>query len=64
MPPMPIFRGPNTSGGGSTLKQVGKVPLSNRPNSPKSGISVGAAPAGLRVGQLKMDMPPGFIASK
>ena len=58
------FGGPNTFGDASTSKQAGKIPLGNRPDSPKSGISVGAAPAGLRVGQLKMDMPPVFTASR
>ena len=63
-PKLPIFEGPNMSSDASTLKQAGKVPLGNRPDSPESGVSVGAAPTGLRVGQLKMDMPPVFIASR
>ena len=63
-PKVQIFRGPNTSGDASTLKQAGKVPLGNRADSPELGISVGAAPAGLYVGQLKMDMPPVFTASR
>ena len=49
-PKMPTFRGPNTCGDASTPKQAGKIPLGNRPHSPESGISVGAALAGLRVG--------------
>ena len=63
-PKMPNFGGPNTSGDASTSKKAGKVPLRDRPDSPDSGISVGATPAGLRVGQLKVDMPPVFIASR
>ena len=63
-PKLSIFGGPNTSGDASTSKKAGKVPLFNRPDSPDSGVSVGAAPAGLRVGQLKMDMPPVFIAGR
>ena len=35
-----------------------------RPDSPKLGVSMGAAPAGLRVSQLKMDMLPIFNASR
>ena len=62
-PKLQIFGGPNTSGDASTSKTVGKVPLLNMPDSPDSGVSIGAAPAGLRVGQLKMDMPPVFTAS-
>ena len=64
LPKMPSFGGPNTSGDASTSKKAGKVPLRDRPDSPDLGISVGAAPAGLRVGQLKMDMPPVFTASR
>ena len=46
-------------------KRAGKGPLGRgRPDSPESGVSVEAAPAGLRVGQLKMDMPPVFTASR
>ena len=52
--------GPNTSGAAGTSKGVGKVPLGDRPDSPESGVNVGAAPAGFCVGQLKMDMPPVF----
>ena len=63
-PKLQIFGGPNTSGDASTSKTAGKVPLLNRPDSPDLGVSVGAAPAGLRVGQLKMDMPPVFTASR
>ena len=63
-PKLSIFGGPNTSGDASTSKKAGKVPLFNRPDSPDSGVSVGAAPAGLRVGQLKMDMPPVFTAGR
>ena len=63
-PKLSIFGGPNTSGDASTSKKAGKVPLFNKPDSPDSGVSVGAAPAGLRVGQLKMDMPPVFTASR
>ena len=48
----------------NTSKQAGKIPLGDRPDSPESGINVGAAPVGLRVGQLKMDMPPIFTASR
>ena len=62
-PKMPSFGGPNMSGDTSTSKQASKIPLGDRPDSPKSGINVGAAPAGLRIGQLKMDMPPVFTAS-
>ena len=56
--------GPNTFGDASTSKRVGKVPLGDRPDSPKSGASVGVVPAGLHVSQLKMDMPPFFTASR
>ena len=63
-PKMPSFGGPNTSGNASTSKKAGKILLGHRPNSPYSGISVGVAPAGLCVGQLKMDMPPVFTASR
>ena len=63
-PKLPIFGGPNTFGDASTSKQAGKVPLGNRPDSPKSGVSVGVAPVGLRIGQLKMDMPPIFTTSR
>ena len=38
--------------------------MGNRPNSPESGVSVGVTPAALRVGQLKMDMPLVFTASR
>ena len=63
-PKIATFGGPNTSGDASTSKQASKVPMGNRPDSPKSGISVGGAPAGFRVGQLKMDMPPVFTATR
>ena len=63
-PKMPSFGGPNMSSDGSTSKQASKIPLGDRPNSPDSGSNVGAAPAGLHVGQLKMDMPPIFTASR
>ena len=52
------------SGDVSTSKQAGKIPLGDRPDSPESGINVGATPARLSVGQLKMDMPPVFTASR
>ena len=52
------------SGDASTSKQAGKIPLGNRPGSPESGNSMGVAPAGLHVGQFKMDMPPVFTASR
>ena len=52
------------SGDVSTSKQAGKIPLGNRPDSPESGVGMGAALAGLRVGQLKMDMPPVFTANR
>ena len=55
---------PNTFGEISTSKRVGKVPLGDRHDSLESGISMGAAPARLRVGQLKMDVPLVFIASR
>ena len=55
---------PNTSREARTSKRIGKVPVGDRLDSPKLGINMGAAPAGLHVGQLKMDMPPVFIASK
>ena len=61
---MVTFGGPNTSGDVNTSKQAGKVPLGNRHDSPESGVNVGAAPVGLSVGQLKMDMPPVFTASR
>ena len=50
------------SSNASTSKQA--VPLGNRSDSPDSGINVGAAPVGLCVGQLKMDMLPVFTASR
>ena len=40
------------------------MPLGDKPDSPELGISMAAAPAGLRVGQLKMDMPLVFTASR
>ena len=70
---MPLWGGPqsqssplyhNTSGDANTSKRAGKVPLGDRPDSLESGVSVGAAPTGLRVGQLKMEMPLVFIASR
>ena len=63
-PKMPSLGGPNASGDASTSKQVGNVPVGNRPNSPELGISIGAALVGLCVGQLKMDIPPVFTASR
>ena len=54
----------STLGDTSASKRAGKVPLDHRPNSPESGISRGAAPTRLRVGQLKMDLPPIFIFSQ
>ena len=63
-PKMATLGGPNTSGYVNISKQAGKVPFGNRPDSPKSGISVGAMPTGLRVSQLKMDMPLVFTASR
>ena len=56
--------GPNTSGETGTSKRAGKIPLGDRPNSPELGVIMGAAPAGLCVGQLKMGMPPVFTASR
>ena len=35
---------PSTSDEISTSKRAGKAPLGNRPDSPKSGISMGVAP--------------------
>ena len=55
---------PNTSGSASTSKGADTVPLGDRPHSPESGISMEAAPAGLRVSQLKTDMPLVFTASR
>ena len=49
-PKMPSFGGPNMSGDASTSKETGKIPLGDIPDSPKSGINVGAALAGLHVG--------------
>ena len=49
-PKLSIFGGPNTSGDASTSKQASKVPLGNKLDSLESGVSVGATPAGLRVG--------------
>ena len=63
-PKMPSFGGPNMSGDASTSKQAGKIPLGDRPDSQESGINMGAAPAGLHVGQLKMDMLPIFTANR
>ena len=63
-PKMPSFGGPNMSGDASMLKQAGKITLGNRPDSTESGINVEAVLAGLRVGQLKMDVPLVFTASK
>ena len=63
-PKIPSFGGPNTSGDASTSKQVGKIRLGNRSDSPKSGINVGAVLVGLRVGQWKMDMLPVFTANR
>ena len=55
---------PSTSGETGTSKRASKVPLVDRPDSPESSISMGAAPVGLRVGQLKMDMPLVFTANR
>ena len=56
--------GPNTPGEADTSKKAGKIPLGDRPNSLKSGISTGATPGGLHIGQLKMDMPLVFTTSR
>ena len=66
-PKVPSFGhlgGPNRSRNASTFKGASKVPLGDKPDSPKLGISMGAVPAGLYVGQLKMDMPPVCTASR
>ena len=55
---------PNTSGEAGTSKRAGKVPLGDRPDLPDSSIRTGATPIGLHVGQLKIDMPPIFTASR
>ena len=55
---------PSTSGETGRSKRDSKVPLGDRPDSPESSLCMGAALAGLRVSQLKMDMPPVFIASR
>ena len=55
---------PKTSGDIGTPKRVSKVPLGERSDSPEFDIITGAAPVGLHIGQLKMDMSPVFIASK
>ena len=43
-PKMPSFGGPNTSGNANTLKQAGKIPLGNKPDSLELGVSMGVAP--------------------
>ena len=55
--------GPNTFGNASTSKAAGKVLLGYRPDSP-GGSNMEVAPAGLRISQLKMDMPPIFTANR
>ena len=52
--------GSDTFGETSTSKRARKVPLGDRPDSPKLGISTRTAPVGLHVRQLKMDMHPVF----
>ena len=56
--------GPNTSSEIGTSKKADKLPLGDRPDSPKLGTSTRAAPVMLCVGQLKMDMPPVFTATR
>ena len=53
----------NTSDETGTSKKVGKAALGDRPNTPQSSISRCVEPAGLHVGQLKMDMPLVFSAN-
>ena len=64
-PPLMPFSGTlgkaSTSG---TFKLAGKGFLDDRPDSPQSGVSGRTMTGGLRVGQLKMDMPPVFSASR
>ena len=55
---------PSTSCEIGTSKRASKVPLGDRPDSPESGISRGAALMGLHVDWLKMDVPLVFIASR
>ena len=55
---------PSASGETGTSKRASKVPLGNKSNSPQLGISIGATLVGLRVSQLKMDMPLIFTTSK
>ena len=55
---------PNTFGEAGTSKQTSKIRLGDRPDSPKSSISIGAVPTELRIRQLKMDLPPVFTASR
>ena len=64
-PPLVPFSG--TLGKASTFgtfEPAGKGFLDDRPDSPGSGVSGRAATRDLRVGQLKMDMPPVFSASR
>ena len=64
-PPLVPFSG--TLGKASTsrtFKLAGKGFLDDRLDSPQSGVSGRAAIGDLRVGQLKMDMPPVFSASR
>ena len=56
--------GPSTSGEDSTSKRAGKIPPGDKPDSPESSVSMGVVLAGLCVGQLKMDIPLVFIASR
>ena len=63
----PILPSFGTVDKGSTFggsKTTGKKLLEDKPDSPKSGISRGATPEGLRVGQVKMDMAPIFSTSR
>ena len=64
-PPLMPFSGTlgkaSTSG---TFKPAGRRFLDDRPDSPQSGVSGRVAPGDLRIGQLKMDMPPVFSASR
>ena len=54
----------STSGETGTSKRASKAPLGDRSDSLESSISMGIAPTGLCVGQLKMGMSPVFTAGR
>lgn len=65
MQPTPVCKGTAMSSlevGG--YKRTGRMSLGDRPDTPEFGVNRSAAPLGLHVGQLKMEMPLVFTASR